>query len=269
VADDYAKQIYKGLAECEELVFGALNALIKPTKGPIEFQTCHFLNESSCDVTQSGRPVGMMVYNGLAQKQTHRARLPVKAGTTSATVTDHTGAVIPCDVIPTEQNNVDDASSVVVFNVDVPPMGYSAFLVEQRSSSSSKSGKPSRKTLRPHFVPRRGEATSISNDVYELTFDSSSGLLSQVTMKQSGQVLNVSQYFAWYNSSSGNVPDGYNPGQASGAYIFRPNCTEDVETPCDPWLVTKKAKIVSVTDSVAVAEVVQQFSNWYVWVIAL
>ena len=49
--------------------------------------------------------------------------------------------------------------------------------------------------------------------------------------------------WGWYNASDGNVPDNENRGQASGAYIFRPNCTENVPTPCRPFAVAPSAQL--------------------------
>jgi hypothetical protein len=43
--------------------------------------------------------------------------------------------------------------------------------------------------------------------------------------------------------------------QASGAYIFRPNCTEDTTIPCKPFLVNTGAVSLTVTSQPGVQEV--------------
>ena len=61
--------------------------------------------------------------------------------------------------------------------------------------------------------------------------------------------------WGWYNASSGNTAASENPGQASGAYIFRPNCTENVKTPCQPFAVAQGKVQLTFTRTAGVQEV--------------
>jgi len=103
---------------------------------------------------------------------------------------------------------------------------------------------------------------TISNDYYTLTFSGQTGLLSSVSNLNSGVTTPINQSFFWYNSSSGNVAQDQNPGRASGAYAFRPNCTENVLWACEPFSVGTGKASISVTSGALVNEVRQVFSDW-------
>ena len=54
VADDYAKRLHIGEAECNEVVAAALNSLVSKDKDKMDFHFCEYLNISACPSSESG-----------------------------------------------------------------------------------------------------------------------------------------------------------------------------------------------------------------------
>jgi len=254
-ADDYARQLYAGYAECRDVFNSGLATAFKAK--PNEFQDCPLINMSYCNATTTtSNNVAILAYNPLANARSEYVRIPVSSAAT-VTVYDGQGNKVAADRVP-----VVGRSDVVtlVFNANMPAMGYSTYYLGVQKS--------------PVDIPVAKEApktqdTTISNDYYTLTFNGASGLLSNIANKKSGVATAITQNFFWYNASTGNTAPDQNRGRASGAYAFRPNCTENVLTPCDPWKIGTGTATVTSTVGALVQEVRQVFADWMTQTIRL
>eukprot|EP00047_Mylnosiga_fluctuans_P023990 m.150634 g.150634 ORF g.150634 m.150634 type:complete len:975 (+) comp9747_c0_seq2:15-2939(+) len=235
VADDYARHLSEGCAECDDVINEALNKLLAGPQA-LPFQRCLHLNESICPITSdSGTNVVIVYYNPLAQDRNESVLLPV---TTSVTIYGPKGTVVPSSV----------AGGQVRFTASVPAMGYATYFLLKGAEVAQDDAKPL-------------ADTTIENEFYAVSFDGASGLVKSITNKKSGVVAQTAQYWAWYNSSDGHMFD--DTSQPSGAYIFRPFCRHlNISKPCVPFNVSDGPVPVVAHTTAAAQEVTQTFAPW-------
>jgi hypothetical protein len=225
VTDDYALRLSIGT----DSALGVFNSVLKAVVDQrTEFSFCPHLNMSVCpgstDPLASGLSVPVVVYNSLGWSRREVLFIPV--GVPSVTVRDASAKVLPSSILQR------DGTTVVAFEVDLPPLGFTSCVISPGSEISEN-------------VPVTSGA-SISNEFYKIDFDPNSGKISRIN----GQIFSL-DYF-WYNSSIGNGPGPL--AQASGAYMLRPNKT-------DPYLVSPTA-----TTNIEISGIFQQasmiFTKW-------
>lgn len=125
------------------------------------------------------------------------------------------------------------ADAELVFLADLPPLGYSAFELIPGAASPIQS-RPAGETAVAAAMGARSEAQHadeaavgddavvvVDNGAVELRFDALTGLLASATPR-GGPSVRLTAAFRCYNASDGLESDE-GRGQASGAYIFRPN----------------------------------------------
>ena len=126
------------------------------------------------------------------------------------------------------------ATHVLTFSIgNLPPMGYKVFTATAGSSSDGKNKLRSSSTkAETAYVRRLSKAdgpTTVSNGVYELTLDPTTGMTTTLKNIKTDITTDLEISWGWYNSSVGGCTPGIEPyaascdGQASGAYMFRPN----------------------------------------------
>jgi len=243
VAYDYARQLSNGSHACSLVISEGLNSALNSS---LKFSSCLELNNSICDMTTAGDSVVVVLYNPLARPRNHFVRLPIALGKT-AHVFGPSGSPISSSVVPSWQPD----SQTLVFSIELPALGHTTAFINFSSTADAILAKPA-----------QSPPTHIENDMYLITVDPVSGLVVSVTLKSTGDVTKFSQSWAWYNSSDGNVASSQNHGQASGAYIFRPNCTENVAAACLPFPVTTSPVNFTITVTDDVQEIHQVFSSW-------
>lgn len=236
VADDYARRLSEGLAECKSVRDNSINAILS---AEFEFSECPFLNESICNATSSGQDTVIVLYNALGQNRTESISVPVP-NNAQVTVTDFNGDPVPVSIVALAY------TTSAVFSAFMPAAGFSTYFIQfsasTKASEENKSG-----------------SNTISNAFYTLTFNEFTGRLSSITNRVSGVSSNVDQTFAWFNATSGELHD---VDQASGAYIFRPYCAEFESPPCPPIEVTTGPVNLSITATDGVQQAEQVFSPW-------
>ena len=199
----------------------------------------------------------VVAYNDLGQSRQEWVRLPVASGR-QISVFDGSGAGVNVSLVPVPGQT---SIATAVFPLTVPAMGHAtAFVV----FSTQRAGLQA-----PRFQPPVGDTVVVENAAYMLTFDTASGLLQTIGDRRGSTATRITQTWGWYNASDGNVPENQNRGQASGAYIFRPNCTENVPTACRPFNVASGPVSLSVIRTPHVQEVHQVFAPWLTQVVRL
>lgn len=251
VAYDYARHLSEGNAECKTVIDDSLSTLIAGSAQTLEFNNCPFLNQSVCGPTTAGNNLAIVVYSAIGQNRTEYVTIPVQAGK-SVSISDASGNAVTVDLLPVPSNA---SISSAVFPVNIPSAGFSTYFLEYTTAD-------------PTPAPK-ATTNVISNSFFELTFDSTTGRLSNIKNLVSGVSTNLYQTFAWFNASVGYTPSDDTPGQASGAYIFRPNCSENTPVPCDPYEVNGGNVELSITIGQGVQEAYQVFSDWVTQTIRL
>jgi hypothetical protein len=214
---------------------GALQYVVQQftnTGGGVQWSFCNRLNETYCPAIVEGLMSGsvpIFLFNSLGWTRTEVVTLPAQLGTT---VRGPNGTMV-------SQLSTDPVTGLVSisFVATVPALGS---LVVQLV--------PGNKHAR---VPQTLHMDNfIANSNYNLTFAGPGGALSHVNG------VAITMNYLWYNASAGNNADG----QASGAYIFRPNTS-------NPFYVTPQG-----TDLRLVIEkgpIFQSarlyYSNWIEW----
>ncbi|KAJ9456762.1 putative alpha-mannosidase [Diplonema papillatum] len=276
VADDYALRISESHGEVEEGVALSLNRLLN-INATLEHCNCNAvgadncLNITVCPTTTGAQSFDVVAWNSLGRNSSQYLRIPVSFS--SATVTGPMGAVTNVQVdaidartlsIPllylnkfnmtsqqiaaAEQQIMNNATHVVSFMAELPPMGYGVYTVAAAS-------KPAVRRI-------AAAANMIENEYYSLSFDMTSGRPSMLTNKRTNTSTTLSVEFGWYNSSVGGCTAGVEAdhacdSQKSGAYIFRPNTS--TLFPPGPASVAPK---LTFNQGQYVQEVYQNFSNW-------
>lgn len=247
VTDDYSRMLHVAIETCGVNTNAALQSL---TKNPAKFESCHMMNISQCEISETKENFVVTLYNPLAQANYQRVRLPVTGN--SYVVRDHTGQEISSQMVSIAEPVADlfyrvglSTQELVFAANGIPPMGYRSYYVSETYEDSPAHIEP----------PAKRETVSIRNTHLELNFDEN-GFLS--TIKFAEESHRLQQNFLYYEGAYGNNEIFAN--RSSGAYIFRPNCTEKS--------VTSSAKL-TVIKGEQVQEVHQQFNEWISQVIRL
>ncbi|KAG0615017.1 hypothetical protein M758_5G008500 [Ceratodon purpureus] len=231
----------------------------------LELVQCNLLNVSYCPPTEvdlkSGKSFVVVAYNPLGWEREDFVRVPVSSS--KIEVIDAEGNAIPSQLIPVTDAdrklrdkyvNLHEGVSAgvapkffLVFAAAVPPFGYTSFVVQPSSSSRNVAKMSSYETRR---VAR---SIYLKSSNLHLTFSKDTGLLTQMTNRNTGVSTRMEQSYCWYNGSSGITEEDLN--QASGAYLFRPNTSE-----C--FSFEDSQRLVTVFRGPLVEEVHQQFSPW-------
>jgi lysosomal alpha-mannosidase len=246
VADDYCKRLYIGNSACEDVISETIGKLVATNSDIPKFSLCPLINESVCTPTDSlakGMDVPVVIYNPIAWKRVSHIRIPIPVS--NIQVLDSDGDIIPVQVLP----NTDTGEYTLVFTANLPPLGFTTYVLQQSSSCDKVS---------PETKPK-GDIV-LENEYLKVTFSESTGKLSSIYNKETGQTVQISQDFLWYNGSTGNNAI---TTQASGAYIFRPNIST-------PYPVLKGKPSITFINGNIVQEVRQIWnSSWVTQVVRL
>ncbi|XP_063709608.1 lysosomal alpha-mannosidase-like isoform X2 [Culicoides brevitarsis] len=260
VAFDYARILYRGMQACNANVKTALNQLTtkdtdKTKKSEFSFSSCTRLNVSMCDVTETTEKFIVTAYNPLAHSVFEYIRVPVQGD--NYLVQDYRNVEIKHQVVsvPDAVKRLDFRESnstyeLVFLAPELPPLGYKSFFVTRLKNKDSNASETKEQVQLKDSFPSTSEEgrVTIGNKYLNLSFGED-GFLESVTTE--GVTHNLTQYFVWYQGAVGNNMEYLN--RSSGAYIFRPNNTEQ--------LVSKKAEL-QVVRGLHVEEVRQVFNDW-------
>ena len=212
VADDYALRLSIGQKECQDTINLLLNKVLPKGKSPpLIFEYCDYLNESACALTYTNF-FDVVVYNPLPRASNVTISIPVSV---PAELRDSAGSLVTaCDVQLIYQTPLAEQREplplVLVFEANLPPLGYATYFVRQTQRSGCK-------YLQPQT---QAKGIILRNGVLEVAFDDVTGRIKYITNLALNQTIQLDQQFFWYNASAGN---NMNSSQASGPYIFRPN----------------------------------------------
>ncbi len=86
VAENYAKRIFKGWDQAEQVLNEAFNSIVSKNNQSLLFPAqqhfCRRLNESACKSTAAGRNFAVTVFNGNSHSVDTLVRLPLYAAST-------------------------------------------------------------------------------------------------------------------------------------------------------------------------------------------
>ncbi|KAL4856940.1 Alpha-mannosidase [Chlorella vulgaris] len=217
-----------------------------PIDAPITLEICDWLNITACNTTvrlsSAGKGFMVAAYNPLGWSREVPLRVPVSSGTACAwAVTGPENEAVTAQLLPASPSTHDlqqllagvnatcpttFGDAEVAFVARLPPLGYSTFFVQPASGACARRGSiqsnakdASLQTDVDNAVDKE-QYVSLDNGIARLEFDTHTGLLHSLTLQDTK--VQLSMHLAWYNSSDG-LETQENRGQASGAYIFRPN----------------------------------------------
>ncbi|XP_053694119.1 lysosomal alpha-mannosidase isoform X2 [Sabethes cyaneus] len=275
VANDYSRMLHRAIEACGANTKVALNQMVDPAQKKqvfsrknfhgiereftFEFDTCHWLNISKCEISEGKDSFMVTLYNPLAHSGYQYVRLPVSGN--KYIVKDYRGVETPSQMvsIPDTVQNLNyrfsNATQELVFLAnELPPLGYKSYFVsrviETVDDFTRKHRSPSMVTLHPANGPKQwhSEEVVIGNKYLNVSFDSN-GFLSTITAH--GGSHRLRQTFVYYEGAIGNNVEWRN--RSSGAYIFRPNGTEKY---------VSDSVLLRVFKGNVVQEVHQVFNEW-------
>uniref|UniRef100_A0AAG5DR66 Alpha-mannosidase n=1 Tax=Anopheles atroparvus TaxID=41427 RepID=A0AAG5DR66_ANOAO len=280
VANDYARMLHRAVGACGANTKVVLNQIVDPKfkrsgrsgqpqdagdyhaqPSPVYkfgFETCHLLNVSQCELTESKDSFTVTLYNPLAHAGHEYVRVPVPGG--RYIVQDYRNVEVSTQLVPIPESVLNlnyrfsNATAELVFLAnELPPLGFKSYFVT-RAVDSLDDFIHEAKPLQPESpvgndsTRWHSEEVTIGNKYLNVSFDSN-GFLSTITI---GGVTNrLRQTFVYYEGALGNNEEMRN--RSSGAYIFRPNGTEKTVTETVQLRVVKGA---------TVQEVHQTFNEW-------
>ncbi|XP_042469663.1 alpha-mannosidase-like [Zingiber officinale] len=269
--NDYAKRLSYGASEAEKSVDVALSCITSSrnhcASAAVSFSQCNLLNISYCPATEKvisvEKSLVVVAYNPLGWYQTDFVRIPVNDD--KLAVRDSDG-----NYIATQLVEVDNITSSLrrlyveaylgvspketpkywlIFQVSIPPIGWNTYFISKDSQKVAHSEYTS------SYATMENETIEIGPGPFKLQFSSTSGQLKRITNHRTGVDIPINQSFLWYEASSGDAADG----QASGAYIFRPDGA--------PPVPSSSSVPLKVIQGPLVDEVHQQFNSWIYQVI--
>ncbi|ETN65165.1 lysosomal alpha-mannosidase [Anopheles darlingi] len=287
VANDYARMLNRAIGACGANTQAILNQIVDPkyrrslraeqASGAQEqhpgvsprpnykfaFSSCHLLNVSKCELTESKDSFTITLYNPLAHAGHQYVRVPITDG--HFVVRDYRNVEVPAQIVPIPEAvqrlsyRFSNATSELVFLAnELPPLGYKSYFVNRAIDTlddfiHEMSNQPAGSSVAeatPIADPGRWQSqeVTIGNKYLNVSFDSS-GFLSSITVD--GVTNRLRQSFVYYEGALGNNEEFRN--RSSGAYIFRPNGTEKTVTE------TVQLKVIR---GGTVQEVHQVFNEW-------
>lgn len=215
VADDYHRGIHASMIACEDVTRSSLNQLLTGVDKTRKFQfnSCLNLNISRCDVTENSGKFMVTVYNPLAHFTSQHVRFP--AAGDDYEVIDPSDSKVPIQLVPVSKAllnqtfyRLSNTTNELVFQAkNVPSLGYKSYLVTRKALQAGR--------VKAEAAELEKE-TTIGNDVFKITFDTS-GYLSSITVD--GETSRLSQNFLVYNELGGS--NLYYTSRAAGAYAMR------------------------------------------------
>lgn len=246
VADDYHREIHASMIDCENITRSSLNQVFGPTM-KFKFNSCLNLNISRCDVSENSETFMVTVYNPLAHKTSQHVRFPTAGD--DYEVIDSIDSKVPIQLVPISKAflnqtfyRLSNTTNELVFQAkNVPALGFKSYLVTRKALQAGR--------VKAEEVELE-EETTIGNDDFKITFDTS-GYLSSITVD--GETSRLSQNFLIYNEVGGsNLFFTY---RAAGSYVMRTFFNE-TGTPVGQNVSIK------VVRGELVDEVHQTFNNW-------
>ena len=226
VTFDYAQRLSVGYDLADKFIGRTLGSLVTGSGQPPALRSCPLTNVSVCSVTQSGSDVVVILYNQLARRLWQLVTVPWPSSD-AVVVLDGTGETVASQQTATMPNIARDASSAayqVQFVAAMPGLGYSTYFITKPSAADAQLPASSRaaaiavRPARSLLSVQAPSDVSIRNEFWQLSFDSSTGLLASVTNVSSGAVHRLSQTFLWYAAWQ---QGGQNSGQACATHSLR------------------------------------------------
>lgn len=222
VTNDYAETLSSAIETCHDVVSEAYQKLmpLNASKTIPKQVFCNYLNISSCHFTEENSPIAVTIYNPLAWNVSEYIRLPVTGK--AYKILDFDLKAVDAQIVPIPPSVLripgrkSQAISELVFKVDLPPLGYSVYLVRNSSSERVLNQQASQVRLKAE-----GD-WNLTNEFITVIVDGKSGLLKMI-QRVDGSNLTINQSFYWYRGMNGD--NSAFEKRASGAYIFRPNGT--------------------------------------------
>ncbi|CAM8896888.1 unnamed protein product [Rhodiola kirilowii] len=246
VAADYAKRLFTGYLEAEQLVSLSLGYLAKTDSHSKQdntitsFQQCQLLNITYCPPIEAalsnGKSLVVVLYNSLGWKREEIIRIPVPSE--KVLVKDSRGGNIVSQILPISNSTMkirnfyakaymnkfssDTLKFWLAFSVTVPPLGFSSYFVsiaEQTGTSS---------TISRVYTSKVSDMlnTEVGLGNLNLHYASPGKRLSKYINLRSSIMASVDQSYGYYSGNDGTDKDP----QASGAYVFRPNSTYTIKS---------------------------------------
>lgn len=266
--NDYEKRLAIGVSEAEVVVNDALSCLANNksrdqcTPPAFTFSQCQLLNISFCPPTEEDIPEGkslvVVAYNPLGWNRTDIIKIPVNDA--NLVVQDSSGSTIAAQCVGLDNvtgnlrnfytraylglSSEHVPKYWLLFQASVPPLGWNTYFISKASGKEE---------IRNGFLSTmdtpQNETTEIGPGNLKMSFSSASGQLQRIYNNKTGVDVPIQQSYLWYGSSSGDAD-----GQASGAYIFRPNGS--------PPNIVARSVPLTVIRGPLVDEVHQQFNSW-------
>ena len=248
VACDYAHRLAVGRATAAAEVNAAMASLAQLE---LPAEECPLLNASVCAATTSllpGESVTVTVWNPLGWSRTARVRVPVPPPSeVLLSVRDASGAVLPSQVARVSAATAagrawyasdgvgDEATALdgfsgdegeafeLFFSVDLPPLGTASVVLSASEPLAGPAGAAAARALQSTTTTTDDATPAISGGGLSIFLGPAGGvarLHDAVTDTELALAMSVVQYTEHDGDETNTALE--DPGQAGGAYIFRP-----------------------------------------------
>ncbi|XP_029158276.1 lysosomal alpha-mannosidase isoform X1 [Nylanderia fulva] len=211
VADDYARLLYKSMADAGDMIseaIGKWSGLLNSSTPSFQIFTCLELNISSCAFSEKNNVFVVAVYNPLSRPVSTYVRLPVKDN--SYSVLSSIGQSITPQIVPIPERiqkipgRLSNATNEIVFRAtDVPALGWTLYTISRIQHKE--------------MTVQSEPLEFISSELYNISVNNDGNLIIRWNKQKDMELV---QSFHYYEGAEGNNKVFVN--RSSGAYIFRP-----------------------------------------------
>lgn len=243
VVEDYGVKLLKGINNMKQVIKDSAEFLLTADKetynylgtGVFDFDETRASHDALPEKTVidlKTEPHAVVFYNSLAHNRTTLVTIFVNEP--HIEVHDVAGVVLPTQVSPqlTESKDISNTIYRVSFSGTIPALGLVKYFVRKVKPGANafnffanvtiyNSEKSSKSQIGPFTVETKSKSESVENKVslenaeMKLHFSLQNGMLKEVLMKDSQDLLRTEVVFVRYGTQSGK--------ERSGAYLFLPN----------------------------------------------
>ncbi|KAL6724837.1 hypothetical protein Aduo_019692 [Ancylostoma duodenale] len=247
VTRDYERRLARATKEGEVVINDYLKKIYaKGVTKPPRHYICPLVNETICNAIKDEPTFAVTVFNSNSRQYSGYITVPYYSK--QAMVMNPIGERVAVQLMKTFQVSSMDTAARAPYELVVPvqigPLGYATYIVDNSTSVRTTTPQPS--TLTPTEQP-----VIIQNEEISLAFDAN-GLVSTLTEKATNVTHTFRQEFFYYLGVM-------NGSQPSGAYVFRPTGQP---------IPIERAQL-EVVKGPLVEEVRQTFSSWVAQIIRL
>eukprot|EP01116_Phalansterium_solitarium_P019430 TRINITY_DN5407_c0_g1_i1.p1 TRINITY_DN5407_c0_g1~~TRINITY_DN5407_c0_g1_i1.p1 ORF type:complete len:801 (-),score=286.01 TRINITY_DN5407_c0_g1_i1:107-2509(-) len=201
--EDYINHLNAAIVASDSVVTATLGMLAADAAVPT-------LSADPATVQQLSpqQDIAVLVHNPLGWNRHEVVNVQLPTGVVNVRVVDADGAAVPAELHP-----FVDGSMHLWFEVDVVPLGFATYFVEQTASTAA--DRAPLIALKPVALSPAAANFTLENAQLEVTFDGATGRMASVASRDGTTTMRTAQQFGMYQNGTGGAYILYEPTPAT------------------------------------------------------